>query len=649
MKLNRRQTLGTAAALAWPGFVSPAFAQSKRPADIPLTTFFAVANLSSAALNPSGSHVALLVGGDGSKRRLVVLELATMKVVPVAVFREADVINMQWVNDRRLYLGSYDESRTEDAWRDPLGYAVDLDGENFRRLGWLRSPSSTPRPVGDDIVYAYPTDDSEGWSNLKLFRQNTRSGAVRELDAAPWSVGLVLNPEGDAVAAVTERGEKSQLRWRDDPKGAPSQWRVLQEWERFYGAVVWPLGLDGEGKLYVLTRAQRDLRALYTLDTKTGALSERPVLSVANFDIDPVLIWRDQRLIGVRVTADARTTVWLDDGMKAVQAKIDTKLPATTNLIDLPAQGTSPWLLVTAYSDTRPQRVFAYHREADKLTLLGNERSAIDPATQSAMDFVPYKARDGRSIPAYLTLPRSAGDKPSKLPLVVMVHGGPVVRGPSWHWQPDVQFLASRGYAVLQPEFRGADGFGWDHLSAGFKQWGLAMQDDLADGVLHLVKQGLVDPDRVAIFGGSYGGYAAMMGLVRHPELFRCAVNFVGVTDLDLLYGASWSDLSPLFRRVGVARLLGDRVKDAERLRETSPVHQAHRITKPVLMAYGRRDERVPIEHGERMRDALRKNNSNVEWVLYDKEGHGFYWKENELDFWSRVERFLSQHLAPKA
>ncbi|MBN8506762.1 MAG: S9 family peptidase [Burkholderiales bacterium] len=651
MKLNRRHTLGAAAALAVPAlsaFVPPAAAQAKRAADIPLATFFAAANLSNAAFNPSGSHVALLVGGDGSKRRLVVLELATMKVTPVAAFKEADVINMHWINDRRLYLGSYDESRTEDAWRDPLGYAVDLNGENFRRLGWLRTPGRTPQPLGDDILYAYPTDDSEGWSNLKLFRQNTRSGAVRELDLAPWSVGLVLNQDGDAVATVTERGEKAQLRWRDDPKGAPGQWRVLQEWERFFGAVVWPLGLDGEGKLYVLTRAQRDHQALYTLDTKTGALSERPMLSVANFDMDPQLLWRDQRLVGVRVTADARTTVWFDADMKALQAKIDAKLPATSNLIDVPAQGASPWLLVAAYSDTRPQRVFAYHRETDKLTLLGNERSAIDPATQSAMDFAPYKARDGRQIPAYLTLPRSAGDKPSKLPLVVMVHGGPVARGPSWHWQPDVQFLASRGYAVLQPEFRGADGFGWDHLSAGFKQWGLAMQDDLADGVLHLVKQGLVDPGRVAILGGSYGGYAAMMGLVRHPEVFRCAVNYVGVTDLDLLYGASWSDLSPLFRRVGVTRLLGDRVKDAERLRETSPVHQAHRITQPVLMAYGRRDERVPIEHGERMRDALRKHNPNVEWVLYDKEGHGFYWKENELDFWGRVERFLAKHLAPK-
>jgi dipeptidyl aminopeptidase/acylaminoacyl peptidase len=649
MKLTRRHTLSSSVALGLSTLAQWASAQPKAPVDIPLATFFAPPTLSRASLNPAGTHVALLVGGDGGKRRGVVLDLATMKVVPVAAFKEADVLYMEWINDRRLYLASHDESRTEEKLREHVGYAVDLDGENFSRLGWRRDPLPTPKPLGDDVLVGYAADSTEGASHFKLFRMNTRNAAMRELDLPPWTVGLVVNDEGLAVAAVTARGEQAQLRWRDDPKGAPDQWRVLMGGERFFGFKTWPLALGDDGLLYVLSQDQRDTYALYTLDAKSGRLSDKPVLALAGYDLRPDLIWRDGKLLGALVEADARTMVWFDEGMKALQAKIDAKLPATANLIQVPRRGDSPWMVVWAYSDTRAGRAFAYHRETDKLTLLGSERAGLDPALQSGMDYTPYKARDGRTVPAYLTLPRSAGEAKRKLPLVVYVHGGPHVRGPSWGWQSHVQFLASRGYAVLQPEYRGADGFGWNHLSAGFKQWGLSMQDDIADGVLHLVKQGLVDPDRVAIMGGSYGGYAAMMGLVRHPELFRCAVNYVGVTDLDLMFTASWSDVSPIAKRLGYGRLLGDRVKDAERFRATSPVHQAQRITKPVLMAYGRKDERVPIEHGERMRDALRKHNAEVEWVLYDKEGHGWFFKENELDFWGRVERFLAKHLAPKA
>jgi dipeptidyl aminopeptidase/acylaminoacyl peptidase len=219
------------------------------------------------------------------------------------------------------------------------------------------------------------------------------------------------------------------------------------------------------------------------------------------------------------------------------------------------------------------------------------------------------------------------------------------VRGTSWSWNAEVQFLASRGYAVLQPEFRGSTGFGASHHEAGWKQWGRAMQDDLADGARWAIAQGIADPKRIAIAGASYGGYAALMGLVRDPDLYACAINWVGVTDLDLLFSATWSDFSPSFRRHGLPRLVGDRRADAAMLREHSPIHRAAEIKKPVLMAYGRKDRRVPIEHGERMRDALRRHNPNVEWVLYDEEGHGWHKRETNIDFWTRVEKFLARHL----
>ena len=195
---------------------------------------------------------------------------------------------------------------------------------------------------------------------------------------------------------------------------------------------------------------------------------------------------------------------------------------------------------------------------------------------------------------------------------------------------------------------KAATGFGSKHFKAGWRQWGQAMQNDLADGARWAIAQGIADPRRIAIAGASYGGYAAMMGLVNDPDLFRCAVNWVGVTDLMLMYTAYWSDIDDESKRYGLPRLLGDPKVEADKLRAHSPLHQAARIRQPVLMAYGGVDERVPIAHGERMRDALRAHNPAVEFIEYPSEGHGWARPETNIDFWGRVETFLGRHLAPR-
>ena len=260
-----------------------------------------------------------------------------------------------------------------------------------------------------------------------------------------------------------------------------------------------------------------------------------------------------------------------------------------------------------------------------------------------------YKARDGLQIPALLTLP--PGGKRKNLPLVMLVHGGPWVRGASWGWDAQAHFLASRGYAVLQPEFRGSTGFGSAHFAAGWKQWGLAMQNDIADGAKWAIAQGIADPGRICIAGASYGGYAAMMGMVNDPDLYQCAVNWVGVTDIELMYADSWgtvNDSTFEWRAYGMPQLVGDQVKDAAQLKATSPLQQATRIKKPLLLAYGGADRRVPPIHGEKFYSAVRQGNPNVEWVLYQAEGHGWYLPETQMDFWNRVEKFLGRNIGPR-
>jgi dipeptidyl aminopeptidase/acylaminoacyl peptidase len=199
---------------------------------------------------------------------------------------------------------------------------------------------------------------------------------------------------------------------------------------------------------------------------------------------------------------------------------------------------------------------------------------------------------------------------------------------------------------VVEPEFRGSQGYGFKHFKAGWKQWGLGMQDDVTDATKWAIAQGMADPKRIAIAGASYGGYATMMGLVKEPELYRAGINWVGVTDLDLLYDIGWSDMGKEYEKYGLPALVGDQKKDRAQFDATSPIKRAKEITKPVLMAYGDKDYRVPLPHGKDMRDALSKAGKvEVEWVVYEDEGHQWMLVKNKVDFWTRVEKFLAKHL----
>jgi len=228
----------------------------------------------------------------------------------------------------------------------------------------------------------------------------------------------------------------------------------------------------------------------------------------------------------------------------------------------------------------------------------------------------------------------------------MLVHGGPWVRGGHWAWNPEVAYLASLGYAVLEPDFRSSQGWGRKLFESGFKEWGRAMQDDLDDGMDWLAKRGTIDPARACIMGASYGGYAVMMGLARDPARWKCGVNFVGVTSIELFFDIAWADYSQSdFIRYTAKEMIGDPDKDAAQFKATSPLANAAKIKAPVLMAYGAQDYRVPIAHGERMRDALKAQGTPVEWIVYSEEGHGFQLEANRFDFYGRVARFLGDNL----
>ncbi|QNM94841.1 alpha/beta hydrolase family protein [Chitinimonas koreensis] len=258
-------------------------------------------------------------------------------------------------------------------------------------------------------------------------------------------------------------------------------------------------------------------------------------------------------------------------------------------------------------------------------------------------DFLRVAARDGLSIPLYVTKPANAAR--GKLPTVVMVHEDPFMRGGSWEWEAQAQFLASRGYLVLEPEFRGSTGFGFKHYRAGWKQWGQGMVDDVADATRWAIAEGLADPDRIAIGGTNYGGYATLMGLIRYPELYRCGFQWLGVTDINLMFDNAWSNFTNDWLRYGMRQLVADPIADAAMIKRDSPLEQADKLRQPLLMAYGTLDARVPLQHGTELYSAIKRKNADVEWITYPDEGHGWYLEPNRIDFWKRVEAFLERNL----
>ena len=363
-------------------------------------------------------------------------------------------------------------------------------------------------------------------------------------------------------------------------------------------------------------------------------------------DLETLVYDRDGIPRGVSFDANEPGTAWFDDAYAKTQAIVDKALPDRANAMQFRAN--VDLALITSFSDIEPGSFYLLDRKTNKMEWLGDRRPWIKSREMSHMRAVRYKARDGLEIPAYVTIPRGSSGK--NLPAVVMIHGGPWVDGDSWGWNPEVQFLASRGYAVLQPNYRGTTRYGYKHWSSSFRQYGLSMQDDVTDGVEWLVKEGIADPDRICIYGGSYGGYAAMMGVAKTPDLFRCAVNYVGVTDLPLRITASWadsfgSDFASYAFRYQYGNL--DNPQDRKRLEETSPVNLASRIKVPVLMAYGGSDVRVVPEHGTRMRDAMVRAGNTPQWIIVDDEGHGYRKLENQVMFYGAMEKFLEKNLGP--
>lgn len=629
--------------------------------------FFKRASYSRVRLSPDGKLAAAVVPGE-RREGLAVIDLETKKGRPITNFGDADVLRFFWINNHRLVFSVGDAHEADSNSYFYGWYAVNVDGSHLEEISSANlqgavtgsrlagsagahslsyGPGTHVRylaalPDGSDHVLVEVTiGDKESvalWDTMETKRLEDLTGEITNV--THW----VIDQRGRPRAALSFEEGREKV-WYRDQLGEP--WRKIAD-EPEGQLAFRPLAFGSDGTFYVTAYQDSDKAAIFRYDTARGQVAERVARHLdANME-SMIFNHATGQLLGYSYEGSRTGVIWIDAQMARVQNMASRALPNMTTAVSI-AEENPQRALITSWSSTSPPTY--YLLDADKRTMekFSSSRPWINAAEMSERRFVRYKARDGLEIPSYLTIPKGSSGK--NLPLVVEIHGGPWIDKQTDQFNVNAQFLASRGYAVLQPDFRGTRGYGKRHFEASFGQWGYAMQDDITDGVEWLIREGIADRNRICLLGASYGGYATLWGLIKTPELYRCGVAYVALTDISYMFDFNLSDYGrSLWTGYDAARTwIGDPNRDAEKFNAVSPVQQAARLKAPVLLAYGGADQRVPLKNGTALRAALDKYGKTYEWVVYDDEGHGFNDDKNRFDFWRRVDAFLKKYLTDPA
>lgn len=632
---------------------------------IPVADFFKRPAFSGQpVLSPDGQNLAVLTPRNG-RFVLAIINLETRVSSVIASDPDWDVASPLWVNNHRLVF-SISKGSDEVMEKQTGGglFAVNRDGSAFRILvasvkdamntGVPYKPVHVLKRIGDDSNDLIVANNERGGSaklgTSDLFRLDTTTGRKTLLTFDnPGAVGGWLLDHANVIrvaSSITVEDGSKRLKqtvfYREEEK-AP--WKSIYQAYVDEGKTMDLLGFDFDNKtLFVGGRFNgRDKAGVHIWNFASNSAGEL-IAEDAHADIDDGLLFDEARkkIIGVWVDGMKRVKHYFDPEYARLQASLNASLPNE----EVNFQWRGDHAVVSTTSVNNVGKLYLFDTRKKTLESLYSVKPILDGKKLSEQKVISYQARDGLNIPAYLTLPQDRA--PKALPLVAYIHGGPHARD-HFGYDPMTQMLASRGYAVLQPQFRMSTGFGWKHHVAGWKQWGLTMQDDITDGIEDLVKQGIVDRNRVCIIGASYGGYATMYGLVKNPDLYKCGVNWVGVTDVKMLFTVNWSDMSgPYMDNMGV-KMHGDPKTDDAYFQKVSAIENAGKIKAPVLMAYGSEDIRVPLIHGEKMRDQLRKQGNTVEWMVMTGEGHGWAKESNSILWGETVYRFIDRYIGPAA
>lgn len=598
---------------------------------IPMEDFFRNPEKTNFKLSPDGKHIAYLKPWQ-NRLNVYIQKVDQDEAIRITEATERDIAGYMWANNSRIAYAQ--DRRGDENWH---GYAVDIDGSNYIEL--------TPfEGVQIRLVDELEEDDDHVLISLNkrdrrifdVYWINVNTGQMKMIAENPGNVThWVTDNEGKVRVAVVFDGMNNTLLYR---KTESDPFKAIVTTD--FNSTIWPQFFTFDNKyLYVWSNVSRDKGAIYRYDPEDGKSLE---LIYEHPDVDVSYLMRSKKrkvITGVSFITDKRHYHFFDKKRKELQDNLERRLPGyEVAVVDMSKEETK--VMVRTYSDKSLGSYYYYDLISREFRKLVDVSPWLNEDELANMKTIQYKSRDGLTIHGYLILPK--GVEPKNLPVVINPHGGPWYRN-RWGFNSEVQFLANRGLAVLQVNFRGSTGYGKAFWQASFKEWGRKMQDDITDGVHWLIQQGIADSKRIGIYGTSYGGYATLAGLAFTPDLYACGVDFVGISNI-----LTWLNSLPPYWELSRRRfyeMVGDPEKDHELLRAASPVFHANKIKAPLFVAQGANDPRVKKAESDQIVEALKKRGIEAMYMVKDNEGHGFRNEENRFDFYEAMEEFLGKHL----
>lgn len=610
--------------------------KTQLPPLIPRSVLFGNPKRARPRLSPEAKYMAYLAPDDQDVLQVWVRTIGETDDKQVTQDKKRGIRAYFWTYkpDQLIYLQDADGDENFHL------YAVNLANDVVRDLTPFQGVKAQPIDIDpetpDQVLVGLNLNDAQ---KFDVYRINLNNGAV-EFDTdnpgniVSWTADAQFQVRA-AVAATPDGG--SDLLYRENPN---QEWECLRHWSADDEGGALSFSKDGK-TLYIVGSHDANAQRLLALDLESK--EETVIAADEQYDVGDVMIHPTKRHIeAVSFYKDQEEWQVLDSAIapdfEAIRNFREGEFGIGSR--DLADQN---WL-VAYVTDDGPVYYYHYHRDSKQFEFLFTNQPELEDLPLAKMQPISFQARDGLTLHGYLTTP--VGVEAKQLPTVLYVHGGPWARD-TWGYSPTVQWLANRGYAVLQVNFRGSTGYGKDFLNAGNREWGAAMHDDLIDAVAWLKQEGISDPNQIAIMGGSYGGYATLAGLTFTPEVFACGVDIVGPSNLITLINSVppyWKPMMSMF-----AHRVGNIETEEDFLKSRSPLFYADQITKPLLIGQGANDPRVKQAESEQIVDAMRDKGKPVQYALYTDEGHGFARPENRMHFYALTENFLAHYLDGRA
>ena len=590
---------------------------------IPMEDFFRNPEKSSFKISPNGNHIAYMKPWK-TRMNVYVLDIKTNDETQLTSSEERGIYGFAWLTDERIgYIK--DDGGDENVHC----YVVNIDGSNERDLTPFENVQARIiNDLEDDPNHIMIGLNKRNPKIHDPYRVNVNDGKMEMITENPGNISeWMTDHNGKLRVAITSDGVNTSLLYRDSES---DNFKLILTTD--FKVSVSPLFFTFDNKnLYVASNRGRDKAAIFEFNIDK-AKEDELIFEHDQVDVSDLIYSKKRKVLtGVIYSIAKNDMVFFDDWREDIQQKLESQLPGYEVGITSFSKDETKAIVVT-YSDRCRGTYYYYDVIKNKLTDLGKISPWLNEDHMAEMKPIEYRSRDGLTIHGYLTLPKGSDGK--NLPVVVNPHGGPWARD-SWEYKSEVQFLANRGFAVFQMNFRGSTGYGRDFWEISFKEWGKSMQDDITDGVNWLIDEAIADPERIAIYGASYGGYATLAGLTFTPDLYACGVDYVGVSSL-FTFMESMPPYWELYRNM-LYEMVGHPEKDKDLLASSSPQLHIDKIKVPLFIAQGANDPRVKKSESDQVVEALKSVGIDVPYMVKDNEGHGFYNEKNRFDFYKEI------------